>query len=94
MIGFSRSVQKWMSKITLAEEQRCHEAIEWISRLSADGNTCTLQAIQVIHPTELFRNQYMRTKKTTNKIKYSKCIGMHHMHEENISVKQFKSHFV
>ena len=36
-----------MSKVTLADEQKCHEAIEWISRLSADGNTCTLQAIQV-----------------------------------------------
>jgi len=46
LIGFSKNVTKWMGKVTLAEEQRCHEAIEWISRLSADGNTCTLQAIQ------------------------------------------------
>ena len=47
MIGFSKNVTKWMSRVTLADEERCHEAIEWISRLSADGNTCTLQAIQV-----------------------------------------------
>jgi len=47
MIGFSKNVSKWMSKIALADEEKCHEAIEWISRLSADGNTCTLQAIQV-----------------------------------------------
>ena len=47
LIGFSKNVSKWMSKVTLADEQKCHEAIEWISRLSADGNTCTLQAIQV-----------------------------------------------
>ncbi|KAF6019954.1 VWA3A [Bugula neritina] len=46
MIGFSKNVSKWMSKIALADEEKCHEAIEWISRLSADGNTCTLQAIQ------------------------------------------------
>lgn len=49
LIGFSKSVVKWMGKATLADEQNCHQAIEWISRLGADGNTCTLEAIQVSH---------------------------------------------
>lgn len=57
-----------MSKVTLANEQKCHEAIEWISRLSADGNTCTLQAIQVYIVMVILQNIVMNGVKTHEKL--------------------------
>ena len=28
-------------------EENCHKAIEWVSQLQANGNTCTLDALKV-----------------------------------------------
>jgi len=47
LIGFSRMCTSWKSGLVDSTEDNCHDAAQWISALVADGNTCTLQALQV-----------------------------------------------
>lgn len=47
MIRFSSDLEKWKENIVDSNETNCHEAIAWIESLNAEGNTCTLTALQV-----------------------------------------------
>ena len=37
----------WKPTLVEPTEENCHDAARWISDLVADGNTCTLEALQV-----------------------------------------------
>jgi hypothetical protein len=49
LIAFSRACVTWQSNLVDSTEENCHEAAQWISQLTADGNTCTLEALQVVN---------------------------------------------
>ncbi|XP_013421396.1 von Willebrand factor A domain-containing protein 3A [Lingula anatina] len=45
LIRFSHTCEKWEEKMVDATESACHDAIRWVSKLVASGNTCTLDAL-------------------------------------------------
>jgi len=48
LIAFSRSCSSWKTGLVDPTEENCHDAAQWIAGLVADGNTCTLEALQVV----------------------------------------------
>jgi len=48
LIAFSRSCNSWQTGLVESTEENCHDAAQWITGLVADGNTCTLEALQVL----------------------------------------------
>ncbi|XP_067671399.1 von Willebrand factor A domain-containing protein 3A-like [Haliotis asinina] len=47
LISFSGTCSKWRSCIQEPTEENCHDAVKWTSKLVAEGNTCTLEALQL-----------------------------------------------
>ena len=47
IIQFSGSCKKWRDNIQEPTEENCHDAVRWTSSFVANGNTCTLEALQV-----------------------------------------------
>ncbi|ESO87152.1 hypothetical protein LOTGIDRAFT_107324, partial [Lottia gigantea] len=47
LISFSGNCETWRDCIQVANEENCHDAVEWASVLTAEGNTCTLEALQL-----------------------------------------------
>ncbi|KAH9491872.1 von Willebrand factor A domain-containing protein 3A [Bulinus truncatus] len=47
LISFSGSCCVWRDAIQPPTEANCHDAIRWVSLLKPNGNTCTLEALQV-----------------------------------------------
>ena len=47
VIQFSGSCRKWRENIQAPSEENCHDAVRWTSNFVANGNTCTLEALQV-----------------------------------------------
>jgi len=54
LIAFSRSCSSWKPGLVDPTEENCHDAAQWIACLVADGNTCTLEALQVHLPVNWF----------------------------------------
>ncbi|ELU05822.1 hypothetical protein CAPTEDRAFT_167235 [Capitella teleta] len=47
LVGFSKSCEQWQSCMVEPTEDNCHDAIKWLSLLIPNGNTCTLEALQM-----------------------------------------------
>ncbi|XP_055877562.1 von Willebrand factor A domain-containing protein 3A-like [Biomphalaria glabrata] len=47
LISFSGSCCVWRDAIQSPTESNCHDAIRWVSFLKSNGNTCTLEALQL-----------------------------------------------
>ncbi|XP_076458970.1 von Willebrand factor A domain-containing protein 3A-like isoform X2 [Babylonia areolata] len=47
IIQFSGGCQKWRDSIQSPSEENCHDAVAWASHFVANGNTCTLEALQL-----------------------------------------------
>ncbi|XP_074648285.1 von Willebrand factor A domain-containing protein 3A-like isoform X2 [Tubulanus polymorphus] len=47
VISFSGEVEQWEEMIVPANQENCHSAVQWVSSLKANGNTCTLEALEV-----------------------------------------------
>lgn len=47
IIQFSGSTSKWRDSIQPPTEENCHDAVRWTSKFTANGNTCTLEALQL-----------------------------------------------
>ncbi|KAL8584268.1 hypothetical protein ACOMHN_034953 [Nucella lapillus] len=47
IIQFSGGCQKWRDSIQPPTEENCHDAVRWSTNLVANGNTCTLEALQL-----------------------------------------------
>lgn len=48
LVHFSKNCEQWRPNLAEPTEENCHDAVRWISTLVANGNTCTLQALEVI----------------------------------------------
>ena len=47
LVRFSKNCEQWRPLLAESTEENCHDAVRWISALVANGNTCTLQALEV-----------------------------------------------
>nr|KAG5713595.1 hypothetical protein BaRGS_024643 [Batillaria attramentaria] len=47
IIQFSGACSKWRDSIQAPTEDNCHDAVRWTSQFAANGNTCTLEALQL-----------------------------------------------
>ncbi|KAK7113358.1 von Willebrand factor A domain-containing protein 3A-like [Littorina saxatilis] len=47
IIQFSGSCKRWRDAIQSPSEENCHDAVRWSSNFHANGNTCTLEALQM-----------------------------------------------
>ena len=47
MMKFSTEPELWNSSLVEPNEEKCKEAIEWISEFEAYGGTCTIDALRV-----------------------------------------------
>ena len=48
LVHFSKNCERWRPNLVEPTEENCHDAVHWVSTLVANGNTCTLQALEVI----------------------------------------------
>ncbi|PVD38341.1 hypothetical protein C0Q70_00953 [Pomacea canaliculata] len=61
IIQFSGSCKKWRNTIQPATESNCHDAVRWTSMLTANGNTCTLEALQLAFEDSAIEAIYLLT---------------------------------
>ncbi|KAK2189215.1 hypothetical protein NP493_113g03015 [Ridgeia piscesae] len=47
LVRFSKNCEQWRPQLAESTEENCHDAVRWISALVANGNTCTLQALEL-----------------------------------------------
>ncbi|XP_059162068.1 von Willebrand factor A domain-containing protein 3A-like [Physella acuta] len=47
LISFSSKCLVWRDAVQKPTEKNCHDAIRWVSELLPNGNTCTLEALQL-----------------------------------------------
>uniref|UniRef100_F6ZXB8 VWFA domain-containing protein n=3 Tax=Ciona intestinalis TaxID=7719 RepID=F6ZXB8_CIOIN len=47
IVAFSNTSTKWQDSITESNQSACHDAVQWVSALTAHGGSATLKAIQV-----------------------------------------------
>ena len=47
LIQFSGACEMWETELVDPTEENCHRAVKWVSQLTANGNTCTLEALEV-----------------------------------------------
>ncbi|KAI0236056.1 von Willebrand factor A domain-containing protein 3A [Lamellibrachia satsuma] len=47
LVHFSKNCEQWRPNLAEPTEENCHDAVRWISTLVANGNTCTLQALEL-----------------------------------------------
>ena len=47
LIRFSKDTEKWQPSLVEPTDSNCKDAAQWVSQLVANGNTCTLEALQV-----------------------------------------------
>lgn len=60
-IAFSENCTKWQPTIQSVSEEKCHEAVEWVSNLVASGNTCTLEALEAAFSDDTLEAIYLLT---------------------------------
>ncbi|KAM4698276.1 von Willebrand factor A domain-containing protein 3A [Rhinophrynus dorsalis] len=46
MVSFSENIESWQECLVEATDEACHDAIQWLSRLRPQGNTCIVHALQ------------------------------------------------
>lgn len=47
LVQFSRSCERWQRALVDPTDDNCREAVQWVAQLTASGNTCTLEALQM-----------------------------------------------
>ncbi|XP_075292454.1 von Willebrand factor A domain-containing protein 3A [Opisthocomus hoazin] len=46
LLRFSENTESWRECLVEATDEMCHDAVQWVSRFHAHGNTCILMALQ------------------------------------------------
>ncbi|KGL81052.1 von Willebrand factor A domain-containing protein 3A, partial [Tinamus guttatus] len=46
LLSFAENLESWREYLVEATDEACHDAVQWVSRLQAYGNTCILRALQ------------------------------------------------
>lgn len=47
LLRFAENTESWKECLVEANDQTCHDAVQWVSRFYAYGDTCILMALQV-----------------------------------------------
>lgn len=61
LMRFSGDCEVWSRSIQPATQENCHSAVNWTSRLTAGGNTCTLEALRLAFQDPEMEAIYMLT---------------------------------
>ncbi|KAM9598735.1 von Willebrand factor A domain-containing protein 3A isoform 1-T1 [Morphnus guianensis] len=46
LLRFAENTESWKECLVEANDQTCHDAVQWVSKFHAHGNTCILMALQ------------------------------------------------
>ncbi|XP_064376341.1 von Willebrand factor A domain-containing protein 3A [Dromaius novaehollandiae] len=46
LLSFAENTESWREYLVEATDETCHDAVQWVSRFRAYGNTCILMALQ------------------------------------------------
>uniref|UniRef100_A0A8C4VWD0 von Willebrand factor A domain containing 3A n=1 Tax=Gopherus evgoodei TaxID=1825980 RepID=A0A8C4VWD0_9SAUR len=46
LLRFAEDIDTWQEFLVEATDETCHDAVQWVSKLQAHGNTCVLKALQ------------------------------------------------
>ncbi|XP_075755559.1 von Willebrand factor A domain-containing protein 3A isoform X2 [Pelodiscus sinensis] len=46
LLKFAEDIDTWQECLVEATDETCHDAVQWVSKFQAYGNTCTLKALQ------------------------------------------------
>ncbi|XP_061848892.1 von Willebrand factor A domain-containing protein 3A isoform X2 [Colius striatus] len=46
LLRFAENIESWKECLVEATDKTCHDAVQWVSKLHAHGNTCILMALQ------------------------------------------------
>ncbi|XP_067162573.1 von Willebrand factor A domain-containing protein 3A [Apteryx mantelli] len=46
LLSFAENTESWREYLVEATDETCHDAVQWVSRFQAYGNTCILMALQ------------------------------------------------
>lgn len=47
LLRFAENTESWKECLVEATDETCHDAVQWVSKFHAHGNTCILMALQV-----------------------------------------------